>query len=98
MFLGLIEKSADQTAQMRRLVCTFVVHMQPRQAFVCPGPIYILTVHNIEICLPLKENNIYLFMLSCIIMFSDVIKYIAEAFVPYTHKIYCYMTPIKDLL
>ena len=31
-------KSADQTGQMCRLVCAFIVHMQQSQAFLCQGP------------------------------------------------------------
>ena len=29
---------ADQTVQMRRLICAFVVHKQQSQDFLCQGP------------------------------------------------------------
>ena len=31
-------KGADQTVQMRRLFCAFVVHTQQSQVYLCSGP------------------------------------------------------------
>ena len=32
------KKGADQSVQMRRLVCAFIVHMQQSQVLSCQGP------------------------------------------------------------
>ena len=39
-------KGADQTAQMHRLVCAFVVRIQQSQVFPCRGPYKILYCFN----------------------------------------------------
>ena len=41
-------KGADQSKQMRRLVCTFVVRKPPKTGFLASRPILSMTLHQHE--------------------------------------------------
>ena len=50
-------KSADQTVQMRRLIYTFVVHLQQSPIFLRQGPNYIYACSDLLLTLKAPRKN-----------------------------------------